>query len=78
MTDKTLKFDYGDEVRVSDDAPAKYHPEELGAICCYRTIETGDQAKASGFSIQTILYLVEFGNGTAIEIPQEFLKSPNA
>ncbi len=74
MSDKDLKFNYGDAVRITGDAQAKFHPREPGSICGYRTIETEDQALTSGFSIQTVLFLVEFGSGFTIEIPEVFLE----
>jgi hypothetical protein len=73
MAEQLQKFEYGEAVRVAENAPAKFHPSEIVSVCGFRSIETEKQALTSGFPVQTLLYLVELGNGDAIEIPESFL-----
>ena len=54
-------FTWGDSVRVSREAPPEYHPQQAGSVCGVR------EAKGD------ILYLVEFKDGTAKEIPEKYL-----
>ena len=65
---------WGDTVRVSDAAPRRFRPGELGAVCGLRTIETAAVAEAFGQPVGTVLYLVEFAAGEAIEVPEGFLR----
>jgi len=74
-TDQTViyKFDWGEPVKVFDNAPEKYLAVGQGSVCGIRQIDT--EAVATDFNepIGTILYLVEGSSGEAIEIPERFL-----
>jgi hypothetical protein len=49
-------------------------PGALAAVCGIRAVETVEQARQFDCAIGTILYLVEFGDGTSIEIPDIYLE----
>lgn len=68
-----MKYDYGDSVAISDGAPACYLPGQQGSVCGLRHVATDEHAKAADVSIGTVLWLVEFGDGSSIEVPEEYL-----
>jgi len=56
------KYDWGQTVRVIASAPKEMRPGELCSVCGIRALD-GDN-----------LYLVEFSEGDAIEIPERGLE----
>jgi hypothetical protein len=59
------KFDWGEEVQVSLDAPPELNPGNRGSVCGHRL---------RGFYPEQIrLYLIEFSDGKAIEVPEQWL-----
>lgn len=67
------KFSWGAPVRVIDDAPQKYLVIKKGSVCGIREIEAENVAENFDEPIGTVLYLVEFSSGDAIEVPERFL-----
>jgi len=69
------EFSWGDEVQVVDTAPARYSPGRTGSICGIRSVS--GEALARFFDDaaigQAIVYIVEFPDGTAVEIPEVYL-----
>jgi hypothetical protein len=59
----TFKYDWGQEVCVTMTAPANMRPGQVGSVCGMR------EFNASRF------YLVEFSDGQAIEILEDFLET---
>jgi hypothetical protein len=74
-TDQTViyRFDWGEPVKITDNAPEKYLAVAQGSVCGIRQIDTEGVAKDFGEPIGTVLYLVEGSAGEAIEIPERFL-----
>lgn len=64
---------WGDTVRVNDDVPPMMRPGCLASVCGMREIETAEQAGQFGCAIGTVVFLVEFGDGSSLEIPGAFL-----
>ena len=58
----TFNYDWGQEVRVVTTAPINTRPGQAGSVCGMRELN-GKR-----------LYLVEFSDGEAIEIMEEFLE----
>ena len=58
-----FKYDWGQEVRAISTAPVDMRPGKAGSVCGMREI---------GFNR---LYLVEFSDGQAIEILEDFLET---
>ena len=56
------KYDWGQTVRVLMSAPKEMRPGEVCSVCGIRESESDD------------LYLVEFSEGNAIEIPERELE----
>jgi hypothetical protein len=65
---------WGDTVRVKSTAPSGLLAGQLAAVCGMRTVENGDQAKQFGCEIGATLYLVELGDGHAVEIPEHLVE----
>jgi len=68
---------WGDTVRIKSNAPHEMLPGRLAAVCGMREVENGDQAKPFGCAIGTTLYLIEFGDGHSIEIPEHLVEVAN-
>ena len=68
-----MKLDYGNTVEISKNAPHKYYPGEQGELCGVRCVETEEHAKASDVRIGTVMWIVEFLDGSSCEIPEEYL-----
>lgn len=68
---------WGDTVRIKDSASPTMRPGSLAAVCGMREVETAEQAKQFGSAIGTTLYLVEFGDGSSLEIPEEYVEVAN-
>lgn len=66
-------FDYGDIVMIKQDAPLRYKPGSIGNICGIRIINNIETAKQFNQMMNSELYLIEFADGQALEIPKLFL-----
>jgi hypothetical protein len=68
-------FMWGDTVKVTSSAavPSK-RCGAIAEVCGMRDIETQDQARIFGAPIGSKLYLVEFSDGEAIEVPEASLE----
>lgn len=69
------KYDWGAPVNVSACAPNKYLSVTQGSICGFRVLDTESSAGDFGEPVGTVLYLVEGGEGDAIEIPEQYLST---
>jgi hypothetical protein len=69
-----MKFDYGDEVvlRIKDDAGSV--AEKRCAVVSITPVESEEQAKYFKRPIGTVLYTVEFGDGTDALVPEADLR----
>ena len=67
-------FSWGDAVRVIDSAASKYRPGNNASICGLREISDDDTAKKAGFKLHSNVYLVEYSDGTSLEIEEEYLE----
>lgn len=65
MTEPT----WGDTVRIKLSAKPEQRPGVLASVCGLREIETEEQARQLGYPVGTRLYLVEYDDGEAVELP---------
>lgn len=73
-----MSFTWGDTVRVKVDAPPAVRPGALGEVVGIREIENQDQSTQFwGMPLGTKLYLVELGDGVAVEVPERMLEADN-
>jgi len=68
------KITWGDQVIVDSSAPPEYRPSEEGSVCGIYALDTDDKARRYGGTLGTVMYLIEFTDGNAIEIPNVFLR----
>ena len=68
---------WGDTARIKNSASTEMRPETLAAVCGMREVETPEQSQQFGCAIGTTLYLVEFGDGASVEIPEQFVEVAN-
>lgn len=66
-------FKWGDAVQIKENAPSKFMPSDIGSVCGIRRFEMDDALENSGHPLESYLYLVEFSNGEAIEVPELYL-----
>lgn len=68
---------WGDTVRIRSDAPSGMGPGLLAAVCGIREVENEDQARQVGRPIGATLLLVELGDGSSFEIPEDLVEVVN-
>lgn len=56
------KFTYGDSIVIKAEAPAEFNPGQFAEVCSMRTTKENIN-----------LYIVEFADGSDIEVPEEYL-----
>jgi len=64
---------WGDTVRVKADAPERFRAGALAAVCGIRVVETSLEATAACHPVGTTLYLIEYDDGSSVEVPGEWL-----
>ncbi len=74
MQDKVSEFDYGESIKISEEAPKKYHPSEVGFICGMIDIDSNEAAVAYDCIGSDWLYTVELLDGSSLQIPEKFLE----
>jgi hypothetical protein len=65
---------WGDTVLVSQQAPRRLRPGELAEIVGIRHINSPNQADQFAAPIGTRVYLVEFSDGIALEVPEKWIE----
>ena len=65
---------WGDTVRVKAGASPERRPGACAEVCGIREIETPEQARQFEAPLGSKLYLVEFGDGQALEIPEIWIE----
>jgi hypothetical protein len=69
-----LNFKRNENIVIAENAPAKFRPSELAWVISERVVENERQAQAIGYPVNTTLYLVEYMDGSDVEMPGEFLR----
>ena len=68
-------FTWGDTVQVKASAQAAIRPGAIAEIVGIREIEGEAQAQQFGSPIGSRLYLIEFADGTSVEIPEAWIEA---
>ena len=71
---KNNKFTWGDAVLIKQEAPTCYHPGEFASICGIDTIITQEEANKLFCQKGDWIYIVEFDDGSSIEVPECYLE----
>jgi hypothetical protein len=66
---------WGDTVRVKAAAPPLMRPGALAAVVGIREVETLEQARQFEAAIGSKVYLIEFGDGDALELPEAWIEA---
>lgn len=74
MSEPTLEFERNENVVIAENAPAKFRPSQLAWVISGRVVENELQSSAVGYPVGTILYLVEYTDGSDVEMPGEFIR----
>ena len=76
MTSKNRarKFEYNDLVQIVDEAPKDLPPNQIGCVCGYDFIDDPKSANFFHCPIETWVYIIEYGDGSSQEIPENYLK----
>lgn len=64
---------WGDTIRVNAEAAAAARPGALGEVVGIRVVETEAHAKQFEAPIGSRLYLIEFGDGASVEVPEAWI-----
>lgn len=68
------KFTWGDSLRVKAGAQPERRPGSSATVVGIREIEAEETARKYGAPVGATLYLVEFQDGDAIEIPDAWVE----
>ena len=71
-----MKFDYGDEVvvtRTDKDGPASMHLK--GSVVAITNVSSESESDVFGYPVGTVLYTVEFADGSDDLLPEESLRA---
>jgi hypothetical protein len=74
MADQSYSFDWGELIRVAGNAPVEFRPGAVASICGIRSIKNELEAVAAGHPIRTVICLIEFGDGSSVEIAESYLE----
>jgi hypothetical protein len=69
---------WGDTVRVKASAPLRMRPGAVAAVVGVREVETPEEALKFDAVVGTKLYLIEFGDGDAVELAQTWIEVPQS
>jgi hypothetical protein len=69
-----MKFDYGQQVIYKPLGSTNVGATKLCSVVAITPVETLDQAKAFGYPQGTVMYTVEFGDGTDEFVPEDDLQ----
>ena len=68
-----MKFNFGDTVLILSNALERYHPGSIGSLCGTRILDDKNQAVFYNVSVGTALWIVEFRDGSSIEVPEQYI-----
>ncbi len=67
------KFDFGDTVRVRDDAPERFMPGSFASICSVTHAKSPAHALTTDAQVGETVHLIEFADGSSIELSARWL-----
>jgi hypothetical protein len=69
-----MRFDYGDEVIFKEASPGGHWAERICCVVGITIVETEEQIQVFGHPTGTILYTVEFRDGSDQLVPEHALE----
>lgn len=70
-----FRFSWGDRVRVSQDAPEDYHPDETAEVVGRTAVSNAKNSALTDPNQPIALYIIEFGDGSSVELPEHWLEA---
>lgn len=74
VVEPKLEFERNENVVIAENAPAKFRPSQLAWVISGQVVENELQAKTLGYPVGTLLYLVEYMDGSDMKMPGEFIR----
>jgi hypothetical protein len=74
MISQKFEFERNENIIIAENAPAAFRPLQIAWIISGRIVENEYQAQAVGYPVGTTLYLIEYLDGSDIEIPRIFIR----
>jgi len=71
---KDMKFNYGDAVILGEIDATGNSIKRPGSVVAITPVETEQQTHAFGYPLGTVLYTVEFGDGSDQLVPEDALE----
>ena len=68
------EFTWGDPVRIRQKAPSSCRPGAFGDIVAIETVDTELRAARHKVPCGTRVFLVEFGDGITVEVPEAWVE----
>lgn len=68
------KFTWGDLIMIIKSAPLSFHPGEFASVCGFYKIISEESAKEFQCKVGDWIYIVEFSDGSDIQIAELYLK----
>lgn len=67
------KFTWGDPIVIAESAPTRFHPGEFASVCGFYKITSEESAKEFQCNTRDWIYIVEFSDGSDIQIAEPYL-----
>ena len=68
------RYKYGQTVRVTAHAPQSFAPGEYVAVVGMHTVWQETESSATGYPMGTLLYTIEYADGSSKEITEEYIE----
>ena len=68
------KYTWNDLVKIKENSPSIFFPGEVGVICGMGKIQNQELADKYFSQIGNWMYTVEFGNGSDLIVPEQYLE----
>ena len=71
----SLKYLWGDTVKIKKNAPSSFFPGMTGSVCGFHKIVDETLAKSLNHEIDDWIYIVKFENENSILVPEEYIET---
>lgn len=73
-TRETNLFTWNDLVVIKPNAPSSYSPGKIAVVCGMEQVKSEKLSNEFNIKFGDWLYVVEFGDGSSVEIPEAYLE----
>ena len=75
MMSEGSEFKWGDQVVVKSGLPGWARPGEAAAVVAITDIQPSSKPRPFPAQIGSRVYLIEFADGTAVEVPSDYIEA---